>query len=90
MKSYTRLQIHHEFPHSLLVPTIRLNPQTLLSPAAEATDFSLLNADMIAEEVRDALKRFNRNKAADIDGIRAEFILNAEDMLLNSLVKAFS
>ena len=52
--------------------------------------FDLLNADITQDEVEAALKRLKRNKAAGVDGIRAEFILDAVDMLLGPLVQTFN
>ena len=37
-----------------------------------------------------ALKRLKRNKAAGVDGIKAEFILDAADLLLTPLVMTFN
>ena len=39
------------------------------------THNTLLNADITCEEVSAALNRLKRNKAAGVDGIKAEFIL---------------
>ena len=52
--------------------------------------FDLLNADITQDEVEAALKRLKGNKAAGVDGIRAEFILDAVDMLLGPLVQTFN
>ena len=69
-------------------------PQSPDLPSAslhtDTTASSLLNADITAQEVQDALKRLKRNKAAGVDGIKAEYILDAQDMLLIPLVKAFN
>ena len=58
-------------------------------PASPATASDLLNADITHEEVEAALKRLKRNKAAGVDGIRAEFILDAASILLTPLVLTF-
>ena len=50
-------------------------------PTSPATASDLLNADITHEEVEAALKRLKRNKAAGVDGIRAEFILDASILL---------
>ena len=42
------------------------------------------------EEVEAALKRLKRNKAAGVDGIKAEFILDAADLLVTPLVLTFN
>ena len=52
--------------------------------------FDFLNADITREEVSAALKRLQRNKAAGVDGIKAEFILDALEMLLDPLVITFN
>ena len=52
--------------------------------------FDFLNADITREEVSAALKRLKRNKAAGVDGIKAEFILDASEMLLDPLVITFN
>ena len=49
-----------------------------------------LNADITHEEVSAALKWLKRNKAAGLDGIRAEFILDAAEVLLTPLVLTFN
>lgn len=50
----------------------------------------LLNADINHDEVKSALKRLKRNKAAGVDGIKAEFILDAHHILLEPLVQTFN
>ena len=52
--------------------------------------FDFLNADITREEVSAALKRLKRNRAAGVDGIKAEFILDASKMLLDLLVITFN
>ena len=52
--------------------------------------FDFLNADITEEEVEAALKRLKRNKAAGVDGIRAEHILDASELLMNPLVQTFN
>ena len=42
------------------------------------------------KEVEAALKRLKRNKAAEVDGIKAEFILDAASSLLTPLVMTFN
>ena len=49
-----------------------------------------LNAAIMHEDVTAALKRLKRDKAAGIDGIRAEFILDASQILLDPLVQTFN
>ena len=65
-----------------------------LMPASQstspATASDLLNADITHEEVEAALKRLKRNKAAGVDGIRAESILDAASILLTPLVLTFN
>ena len=72
-----------------------VNPPQSPNPAPSAQDapestFDFLNADIDQEEVEAALKRLKRNKAAGVDGIRAEFILDAVDLLLVPLVQTFN
>ena len=52
--------------------------------------FDYLNADITEQEVEAALKRLKRNKAAGVDGIRAEHILDASELLLKPLVQTFN
>ena len=52
--------------------------------------FDFLNADINQAEVEAALKRLKRNKAAGVDGKRAESILDAADLLLNPLVQTLN
>lgn len=59
-------------------------------PCADTSASNMLNADITQEEVENALKRLKRNKAAGVDGIKAEFILDAQDILLSPLVKVFN
>ena len=49
-----------------------------------------LNADISNEEVAAAFKRLKCHKAAGIDGIKAEFLLDAEDVLMQPLTIAFN
>ena len=49
-----------------------------------------LNAPITAEEVQCAFKRLKRHKAAGSDGIKTEYLLDAEDLLLEPLVCAFN
>ena len=58
--------------------------------AAQAPAFDFLNADITHDEVAAALKRLKRNKAAGVDGIRAEHILDASEVLLDPLVQTFN
>ena len=58
--------------------------------AAQAPAFDFLNADITHDEVEAALKRLKRNKAAGVDGIRAEHILDASEVLLDPLVQTFN
>ena len=56
-------------------------------PPGESTE---LNECVTSEEVTAAFKRLKRHKAAGIDGIKAEFLLDAEDILTEPLAKTFS
>ena len=58
--------------------------------ASPAQSSDQLNADIMHEEVEAALKRLKRNKAAGVDGIKAEFILDAADLLVTPLVLTFN
>ena len=69
-------------PNPIPIPA---HPSSAAPPA-----FDLLNADITEEEVQAALKRLKRNKAAGVDGIRAEHILDASELLLNPLVQTFN
>ena len=59
-------------------------------PASPSPTSDPLNADNTHEEVEAALKRLKRNKAAGVDGIKAEFILDAASILLTPLVMTFN
>ena len=59
-------------------------------PASPSPTSDPLNADITHEEVEAALKRLKRNKAAGVDGIKAEFILDAASVLLTPLVMTFN
>ena len=49
-----------------------------------------LNAEITMDELADAFKRLKRNKAAGIDGIVAEFILDAQEVLMEPLQIIFN
>lgn len=59
-------------------------------PSSPTPTSDPLNADITHEEVEAALKRLKRNKAAGVDGIKAEFILDAASILLTPLVMTFN
>ena len=67
-------------------------PECMACPSHDATEpaSDFLNAAITHEDVSAALKRLKRNKAAGVDGIRAEFILDACDVLLDPLVQTFN
>jgi hypothetical protein len=52
-----------------------------LSHPFASDDCSTLNCDITLDEIAQAMKRLKRNKSAGLDGIKAEFLLNAGDML---------
>ncbi len=58
--------------------------------AAQAPAFDFVNAEITEDEVKAALTRLKRNKAAGVDGIRAEHILDASEVLLDPLVQTFN
>ena len=64
---------------------ISAQPSSAAPPA-----FDYLNADITEQEVEAALKRLKRNKAAGVDGIRAEHILDAFELLLKPFVQTFN
>ena len=82
----------------LQAETTLVNPLRLASPSpvpasrptSSATASDLLNADITHDKVEAALKRLKRNKAAGVDGIRAELILDAASILLTPLVLTFN
>ncbi len=57
---------------------------------ASEPDIDFLNAVITHEDGTAALKRLTRSKAASVDDIRAEFILNASDIFLDLLVQTFN
>ena len=66
-------------------PTPGLKAEFRPDPSEPAIDF--LNAVITHEHVTAELKRLKRKKAAGVYGIRAEFILDASDILLDPLVQ---
>ena len=66
-------------------PTMHASPSDALEPAC-----GFLNDDITHEEVKAALKRLKRNKAAGLDGIKTEFIMDASEALLDPLVTTFN
>ncbi len=69
-------------------PTPNLKAESGPDAPEPAIDF--LNAVITHEDVTAALKRLKRSKAAGVDGIRAEFIMDASDILLDPLVQTFN
>jgi hypothetical protein len=49
-----------------------------------------LNADITLAELLQALKKLQRNKAAGLDGMKAEFILDAGELLHMPLLTTFN
>ena len=49
-----------------------------------------LNANVQTQEIQAAFKRLRRRKAAGIDGIKAERLLDAYDLLLEPMADVFS
>ena len=58
--------------------------------AGDSGDTSLLDMPFTTDEVASAFRRLKRHKAAGVDGIKAEFLLDAEDMLLQPLALTFT
>ncbi len=52
-----------------------------LSHPFASDDCSTLNCDITLDEIAQVMRRFKRNKFAGLDGIKAEFLLDAGDML---------
>ncbi len=52
-----------------------------LSHPFASDDCSTLNCDITLDEIAQVMKRLKRNKSAGLDGIKAEFLLDAGDML---------
>lgn len=73
-----------------LLHTESPSPMPAPQPISPAMASDLLNADITHAEVEAALRRLKRNKAAGVDGIRAEFILDAASILLTPLVLTFN
>ena len=65
-------------------------PKPASHPALPTSTFTPLSADITHEEVEAALKRLKWNKAAGVDGIKAEFIVDAASILLTPLVLTFN
>ncbi len=76
-------------PHSSIPPPIPDNPH-----AAQALAFDFLTADIRQDKIEAALKRLvsvlKRNEDSSVDGIRAEHILDASELLLNYFVQSFN
>ena len=91
-------QANHLAAVTLVYKAFQVNPIQPASPApspfaSEATSQSpadLLNADITYQDVEAALKRLKRHKAAGVDGIKAEFILEASAVLMTLLVRTFN
>ena len=66
------------------------NPAPIPDSLPDASVPDLLNADTTQEEVEAALKWLKRTKAAGVDGIRDEYILDACEVLLGPLVQTFN
>jgi hypothetical protein len=49
-----------------------------------------LNANITLTELLQALKKLQRNKAANLDGMKAEFILDAGELLHMPLLTVFN
>jgi hypothetical protein len=49
-----------------------------------------LNTDITIAELLQALKKLQRNKAADLDGIKAKFILDVRELLHMPLLTTFN
>jgi len=52
-----------------------------LSHPFASDDYSTLNCDITLDEIAQVIRRVKRNKSASLDGIKAEFLLDAGDML---------
>ncbi len=65
-------------------------PSPLASEATSQSPADLLNADITYQDVEAALKRLKRHKAAGVDGIKAEFILEASAIFMTPLVRTFN
>jgi hypothetical protein len=49
-----------------------------------------LNTNITLTELLEALKKLQKNKAADLDGMKAEFILDARELLHMALLTTFN
>ena len=65
-------------------------PSPFASEAISQSPADLLNADVTYQDVEAALKRLKRHKAAGVDGIKAEFILETSAILMTPLVRTFN
>jgi hypothetical protein len=52
-----------------------------LSHPFASDDCSTLNCDITLDEIAQVMRRLKRNKFASLDGIKAEFLLDAGDIL---------
>jgi hypothetical protein len=52
-----------------------------LSHPFASDDWITLNCDITLDEITQVMKRFKRNKSVGLDGIKAEFLLHAGNML---------
>jgi hypothetical protein len=52
-----------------------------LSHPFASDDCSTLNCDITLDEIAQVMRRLKRNKSTGLDGIKAEFLLDAGDML---------
>ena len=65
----------------------------MATPLTESDESDLdeqLNAPITPEDVQCAFKRLKRHKAPGLDGVKAEYLLDAQDMLLQPLACTFN
>ena len=85
------LQDWHDAFSSLLasVEPATQGPAPDLPPSTEAA-FPELHGPVTQIEVQAAIKRLRRNKASGVDGIRAEHLLDASELLLEPMARTFT
>ena len=76
---------------NLFGPQVESSPEVpLLGTQGSHGVVPQLNVPVTVEEVDAAFKRLKRRKASGIDGIKAEYLLDAKDLLLEPLTAAFN
>ena len=100
-KFWKRYRAHKEAAHGIGREALRQGFAALLGPPSSAPDpvvpahasdgnGCILSQDIQVSEITDAIKRLKRGKAAGLDGVKAEFVIDGCDALLSTLQILFN